>query len=52
MIQVGGESLAALPKTKTFENEDSMGVEFKYEGKKYKVTFDKTASHGCKIMVN
>lgn len=51
MIQVGDESLAGVPKAKTFENEDSMGVEFKYNGKKYKVTFDKTASHGCKITV-
>jgi heparin/heparan-sulfate lyase len=51
MIQVGDDSLAGVPKTKTFENEDSMGVEFKYNGKKYKVTFDKTARHGCKITV-
>ena len=51
MIQVGDESLAGVPKAKTFENEDSMGVEFKYNGKKYKVTFDKTASHGCTITV-
>lgn len=51
MIQVGDESLSSLPKTKTFEDEKSMGVEFKYGGKKYKLVFDKTADYGCKITV-
>lgn len=51
LIQVGDESLAGLPKTKTFEDEKSMGVEFKYMGKKIKVVFDKTADHGCNITV-
>ena len=51
IIQVGDESLSSLPKTKTFEDETSMGVEFKYGGKKYKLVFDKTADYGCKITV-
>lgn len=49
LIQVGDESLSKLPKTETFENETSMGVEFKYGGKKYHVAFDKTSDFGCKI---
>ena len=52
MIAVGDESLSSLPKTKTFEDGTSMGVEFKYEGNKYRLVFDKTADYGCKITVN
>lgn len=52
MIQVGRETLTSLPKAKTFEDEKSVGVEFKYEGKKFKVTFDKTSDYGCNITVN
>lgn len=51
MILVGDESLGGMPKTKTFEDEKSMGVEFKYEGKKYNVVFDKASNHGCNIIV-
>lgn len=51
MIQVGEESMGGLPKTKTFEDDKFMGVEFRYAGKKYNVTFDKTAVSGCKITV-
>lgn len=51
LIQVGDESLAGLPKTKTIEDGKSISAEFKYQGKKIKVVFDKTADYGCKITV-
>ena len=52
IIQVGDESLKSLPKTKTFEDAETVGVEFKYAGKKYRITFDRNASYGCDIKVN
>ena len=51
MIQVGDESLVGVPKTKMTEDAKSIAVEFKYNGKKYNVAFDKTSDHGCKITV-
>jgi hypothetical protein len=51
MIQVGDESLAGVPKTKMTEDDKSIAVEFKYNGKKYNVAFGKTSDHGCKITV-
>ena len=52
MIQVGKESMGGLPKAKTVEDEKSLTVEFKYEDKKFRLTFDKTSDYGCKIEVN
>lgn len=52
IIQVGDESLKSLPKTKTFEDAETIGVEFKYAGKKYRIAFDRNASYGCDIKVN
>ena len=51
IIQVGDENLEGLPKTRTFENAGVIGVEFKYNGKKYRLEFDKTKNHGCTITV-
>ena len=51
IIQVGDESLKSLPKTKTFDNKEEIGVEFKYEGKKYRIAFVKDAENGCIIKV-
>lgn len=51
IIQVGDESLKALPKTKTFDNKEEIGVEFKYAGKGYRVAFVKDAENGCNIKV-
>jgi hypothetical protein len=48
---VGDESLKALPKTRTFDNREEIGVEFKYDGKKYRIAFIKDAENGCKINV-
>lgn len=52
IIQVGDESLKALPKTRTFDNREEIGVEFKYDGKKYRIAFIKDAENGCDIKVN
>ena len=49
IIQVGNESLAALPQTTTFESSSEIGVEFTYNGKSWRVAFDKTADYGCVI---
>lgn len=51
MIQVGDESLSRLPKTKTLEKGNTIGVEFKYNDKTYRVVFDKTVKYGCDIQV-
>lgn len=51
MIQVGNNSLKSLPKTKTFEDAQAMGVEFKYNGKTFRMSFDKTKDYGCQITV-
>jgi len=51
IIQVGDEKLKQLPKTKTFEDDSAIGVEFKYNGKKYRIAFDKTQKYGCNIEI-
>ena len=51
MIQVGKESMGGLPKAKTVEGDKTLTVEFKYEDKKFCLTFDKTSDYGCKIEV-
>ena len=52
MIQVGDESLSALPQTTTFETDSEIGVQFDYNGKSWKVAFDKTKTYGCNIKIN
>ena len=52
IIQVGDESLTALPATTTFDTASETGVEFKYNGKSWRIAFDKTGNYGCKINVN
>ena len=51
IIQVGDESLSALPATTTFDTASEAGVEFKYNGKSWRIAFDKTKTHGCVISV-
>ena len=51
IIQVGDESLKSLPKTKTFDNDEAMGVEFKYNNKTYRVSFFKDAENGCDVEI-
>lgn len=51
IIQVGDESLAALPATTTFDTASETGVEFSYNGKSWRIAFDKTATYGCNIEV-
>ena len=52
MIQVGDESLAALPQTETFETDAEIGVTFIYDGKSWRLAFDKSGTYGCNITVN
>jgi len=52
MIQVGDESLAALPQTETFETDAEIGVTFIYNGKSWRLAFDKSGTYGCNITVN
>jgi len=52
IIQVGDESLRALPRTRTFDDPEEIGVEFKYEGKSYRIAFIRDAENGCDIKVN
>ena len=48
---ISDEKLKSLPATKTFENESSIGVEFKYNDKKFHIAFDKKSDYGCDITV-
>ena len=50
-MQVGNESLQALPKTKMSETADEIALSFDYNGKRYSLTFDKRKNHGCKVEV-
>lgn len=52
ILQVGDLLMRKLPKTKIFEDETRMGVQFKYEGKTFTLSFDKNASYGCDIQVS
>ena len=52
MIQVGDEGLSALPQTTTFETDSEIGVQFNYNGKPWRVAFDKTKTYGCNIKIN
>ena len=51
MIQVGDETLSSLPQTSTFDTSSETGVEFEYNGKSWRVAFDKTKTYGCSISV-
>ena len=51
ILQVGDESLKALPKTKCSENNESVTLSFDYNGRHYKLTFDKCKNYGCNIEV-
>ena len=51
IIQVGNESLAALPKTKCEDGKESVTLSFDYAAHSYTLTFDKTKQHGCTIVV-
>lgn len=52
IFQVGDTSLSSLPSTSTFEDSSKIGVEFRYGGKTYSLSFDKKSSYGCSITVN
>ena len=52
IIQVGDESLSALPATMTFNTASEAGVEFDYNGKSWRIAFDKTKTYGCNIDIN
>ena len=52
IMQVGDESLQALPKTKLSESAAEVALSFDYNGKHYTLHFDKTATYGCKIEVS
>ena len=52
MIQVGDETLSSLPQTSTFDTSSEAGVEFEYNGKSWRVAFDKTKTYGCNIDIN
>lgn len=52
IIQVGDESLTSLPSTTTFDTDSEIGVEFTYNGKSYRIAFDKTSDYGCEIEVD
>lgn len=51
-IQVGDESLQALPETTCKESKEAVTLSFDYAGKHYTLTFDKTQKSGCKIEVS
>jgi len=51
IFQVGDKTLSKLPETVVFEDENVMGTEFEYNGKKFRLAFDKKKNFGCKIEV-
>lgn len=53
IIKVGDEAMSYLPATSTFETNSEIGVEFTYEGKDFRIAFDKTSdqNYGCNITV-
>ena len=53
MIKVGDEAMSSMPATSTFETTSEIGVEFTYEGKDFRIAFDKTSNqnYGCNITV-
>lgn len=51
IIQVGDESLQALPQTECKDTKEAVILKFKYADKSYTLSFDKTKRSGCKIEV-
>ena len=51
IIQVGSESLQALPSTECKDGKDAVLLKFEYAGKHYTLTFDKREKSGCDIKV-
>ena len=51
LLQVGDESLTALPKSKCEETDDDVVLTFDYNECSYRLTFDKRRSFGCKVEV-
>ena len=51
IMQVGDTSLSSLPDTEVFEDGDAVGVEFTYNSKHFRLTFDRMADYGCSIDV-
>lgn len=51
IVQVGDESLQALPKTKLSEDSSEVTLSFNYNGKSYTLIFDKNTNYGCRISV-
>ena len=51
IIQVGDESLQALPQTECKDGKENVMLKFAYGDKHYTLTFNKLAQYGCKIEV-
>ena len=51
IIQVGDESLKALPQTDCKESKEAVTLNFDYADKHYYISFDKTRKSGCSIKV-
>mgnify|MGYP003304338881 FL=1 len=51
IIQVGDESLKALPQTTCKDGKEAVTLQFDYDGKHYSLVFDKTKRSGCNITV-
>ena len=51
LIQVGGLSLDAMIATRPFQSDDALGVEFDYNGRRYKVAFKRGPEHGGAITI-
>ena len=51
IIQVGDESLKALPQTDCKESKEAVTLNFDYADKHYSISFDKTRKSGCSIKV-
>ena len=52
MIQVGDQTLNALPEVAMNETEDVLSISFAYSGKNFNVSFDKKSLYGCTVEVN
>ena len=51
MIQVGDSNLVALPETTLDETDDALLVSFTYEGKNFKMSFNRKSNYGSTIEV-
>ena len=52
IIQVGDESLMALPQTDCKDEKDRVVLKFNYGNKGYELIFDKSSNYGCKVNVS